>query len=116
MGAKATQRLFLDTEKTNSGDLDITDANLLAMNMVFKYGFGRRLGSMCLFEEEVDFLRAEGRADPLVNMNPIVSSIGLVDVADYLAAAEAKAYYGLVTNYRCLEALSTALEKNRIYP
>merc|ERR1711964_774894 len=42
--------------------------------------------------------------------NPIVSSIGLADVADYLAAAEAKAYYGLVTNYRCLETISTALE------
>jgi cell division protease FtsH len=112
LATKAVQRLFQDTESdTNHDDPDITDSNLLAMNMVFKYGFGRRLGSLCLFEEEIDFLKTEGHVDPLISMNPIVSSIGLVDVADYLAAAEAKAYYGLITNYRCLEALSTTLEE-----
>merc|ERR1711959_871331 len=87
------------------------------MNMVFKYGLdssfvfqGHRLSILCLFEEEIDFLQTEGQSNPLISMNPVISSIGLVDVADYLAAAEAKAYYGLTTNYRCLEALSVALE------
>merc|ERR1712113_1121262 len=54
--------------------------------------------------------RTDEQVDPLVGIDPITTGIGASDMEDIFAAAESKAYYGLVNNYRCLEALSSLLD------
>merc|ERR1712007_219608 len=80
--------------------------------MVFKHGFGRRVGPIDLFQDEVDYLRTKEVYDQIVGIDSLTAAVGASDIADILAAAEAKAYYGLSINYQSLEALSSKLDQN----
>merc|ERR1711881_717005 len=80
--------------------------------MVFKHGFGRRVGPVDLIQDEVDYLRTDEVYDQIVGIDPLTTAIGASDVADLLAAAEAKAHYGLAINYQSLEAISSKLDRN----
>merc|ERR1712190_145517 len=92
------------------GDTDSITASFLVRDMVFKFGFGKRIGPSTFTQEQPDYLRTEEQVDPLVGIDPITTGIGAADMEDIFAAAESKAYYGLVNNYRGLEALSSLLD------
>merc|ERR1711920_435845 len=92
------------------GNIDSTTASFLVRDMVFKFGFGKRIGPSTFIREQPDYLRTEEQVDALVGIDPITTGIGAADMEDIFAAAESKAYYGLVNNYRGLEALSSLLD------
>merc|ERR1711920_925569 len=92
------------------GDIDSITASFLVRDMVFKFGFGKRIGPSTFIQEQPDYLRTKEQVDLLVGIDPITTGIGAADMEDIFAAAESKAYYGLVNNYRCLEALSSLLD------
>merc|ERR1712039_322201 len=92
------------------GDTDSTTASFLVRDMVFKFGFGKRIGPRTFIQQQPDYLRTEEQVDPLIGIDPITTGIGAADMEDIFAAAESKAYYGLVNNYRGLEALSSLLD------
>jgi cell division protease FtsH len=110
-GHVAEKLIMGSSERTSLNEADLTSANLLARDMVFKFGLGRRVGGVSLVHEEIDYLRNEEQSDPLIGIDPFTASIGAIDVADLLAAAEAKAHYGIVANYRCVEALSSLIDR-----
>jgi cell division protease FtsH len=110
-GHVAEKLIMGSSNITSLSEADLTSANLLARDMVFKFGLGRRVGGVSLVHEEIDYLRNEEQIDPLTGIDPFTASIGAIDVADLLAAAEAKAHYGITTNYRCVEALSSLIDR-----
>merc|ERR1712187_535330 len=92
------------------GNIDSITASFLVRDMVFKFGFGKRIGPSTFTREQPDYLRTEEQVNPLIGIDPITASTGAADMEDIFAAAESKAYYGLVNNYRGLEALSSLLD------
>jgi cell division protease FtsH len=112
LAGRAAENLIFGTRGISSvGEDDITSAYFLARDMVFKYGFGRRIGPIDLIEDEVDYLRTEEVFDQIVGIDPLTAALGAHDIADLLAAAEAKAYYGISVNYQSIEALSSVLDQ-----
>jgi cell division protease FtsH len=111
MAGRAAERIVFGSKSTSAlADADITSAYYLARDMVFKHGYGRRVGPINLAQHEVDYLRDDYHTDPISGIDPFTSSLGAADIGDLLAAAESKAYYGLATNYRSIEALSSLLD------
>jgi cell division protease FtsH len=112
LAGRAAENLVFGSNGLNIlGEEDMKSAYFLARDMVFKYGFGRRMGPIDLIQDEVDFLRTEETFDQMVGVDPLTAAIGAADIADLLAAAEAKAHYGLAVNYQSMEALSSLLDR-----
>jgi cell division protease FtsH len=110
-GRAAENLVFGSSGISSLGEDDMISAYFLARDMVFKHGFGKRVGPIDLVQDEIDYLRTEEVFDQIVDVDPLTAAIGASDIADLLAAAEAKAYYGLSINYRSLEALSSKLDQ-----
>jgi len=110
MAGRAAEKLVLGPKIISIlAENDLTSAYFLARDMVFKYGFGRRIGSINLIQFKVDYLR-NNNINPLAGIDPFTASLGAADIVDILTAAEAKAFYGLTKNYQSLEALSSLLD------
>merc|ERR1740138_1186815 len=111
-GKAAENLLFGSCGISSLGEDDMISAYFIARDMVFKHGFGRRVGPIDLIQDEVDYLRTKEVFDQIVGIDSLTAAVGASDIADILAAAEAKAYYGLAINYQSLEALSSKLDQN----
>jgi len=112
-GRAAENLIFGAYGISGMGESDMTFAYFLARDMVFKHGFGRRVGPINLIKDEVDYLNTDENYDQIVGVDQLTTTLGAYDIADLLAAAEAKAYYGLSINYQSIEALSSVLDQKR---
>lgn len=114
MAGRCAEQLVLGEANlsTNSG-ADLVFANGIAREMVYRCGFGRRLGPVALQDDDANFLK-HGSTRPVANISTELALVAFEDVSDILDAAEAKAYWGLVKNYDALTALMQALVEKEI--
>ncbi|KDD77104.1 AAA+ ATPase [Helicosporidium sp. ATCC 50920] len=104
LAGRCAQRLALGDAHVNStGAAELYYANYVAREMVFRCGFGRRLGPVALQAQNADMLNS--RAMPIADLSTELAMVAQRDVQEILEAAEAKAYYGLVANYEALKNL-----------
>ena len=90
MAGRCAERLVFGPEYVSTmGTADVYQANVTARDMVYKYGFGRRVGPLSLVDETTDFLKA-GNTDLITDVTPDIAKIAAADIGDILAAAEAK--------------------------
>ncbi|KAL6745073.1 P-loop containing nucleoside triphosphate hydrolase protein, partial [Haematococcus lacustris] len=101
---------------------DMHHVNMIAREMVFSMGMGRRTGPMDMMYTHIpnDMCGAmvkdrgtEANTDLLYYDATYASTeqgrVAMLDVLEVLESAEAKAYYGLATNWKGLQALTNAL-------
>ncbi|KFM27035.1 ATP-dependent zinc metalloprotease FTSH 1, chloroplastic [Auxenochlorella protothecoides] len=105
LAGRCAEMLVLgEANYTSSAGEDLTLANYIAREMVYHSGFGARMGPVALQDDDENFLMRE-KSEPVSNISTELSLVAYQDVKDILAAAEAKAYYGIVKNYAAFEAL-----------
>lgn len=98
---------------SEAGISDLESVNFIAREMVYKYGFNKRLGPVSLMEDQERFLNEEAGTD-MADMGQELASIALTEIEELVEAAEAKAIYGLSLNYKCLQALTERLIKDQV--
>lgn len=115
MAGRCAERLLFGPEYVSTaGVADFEMANVIAREMVYKYGFGRRVGPLSLMDTTESYL-GRRKTSAVANISVETARVAMQDVSDLLDAAEAKAYYGLVSNYVTLEALvGTLMETNTL--
>lgn len=106
MAGRCAERLILgDSYISTAGASDINQANYIAREMIYRCGFSKRLGPISLMDND-DYLMAEAhKTRPVANISTAMARIAFDECREILDAAEAKAYYGLATNFPALEAL-----------
>ncbi|KAK9821723.1 hypothetical protein WJX81_004862 [Elliptochloris bilobata] len=105
LAGRCAERMVLgESRVSTAGARDLDAANNVAREMVYRCGFSRRLGPVALMGSDQRFLH-DARTRGVSNISTELARIALADVRDLVEGAEAKAYYGLVINYRALEAL-----------
>ena len=112
-GRCAEQLVLGEAHLSTAGGADLVFANNVAREMVYRCGFGRRLGPVALQDDDANFLKREATR-PVANISTELAMVACEDVADILDAAEAKAYWGLVKNYDALGALAQALVEREV--
>eukprot|EP00746_Dinoflagellata_sp_MGD_P157773 gnl/MRDRNA2_/MRDRNA2_86312_c0_seq1.p1 gnl/MRDRNA2_/MRDRNA2_86312_c0~~gnl/MRDRNA2_/MRDRNA2_86312_c0_seq1.p1 ORF type:complete len:944 (+),score=74.05 gnl/MRDRNA2_/MRDRNA2_86312_c0_seq1:51-2882(+) len=108
-GQMAEKLVFGHEGESRLREADHTAAEAVAEDIVFKHGLGRRLGPVNLTTSGSDYLRSDDRIELSENIDPIMIQLGLADIANLLASARAKAYFGLVSNYSSLKKVSSHL-------
>lgn len=113
MAGRCAERLILGEDNiSTAGGTDIESANNIAREMVYRCGFGKRIGPLSFMDSAPQKFLKNGGIDSTQPTIPISKSMGLLalqDMEDMMEAAECKAYYGLVSNYKALQALTEAL-------
>lgn len=105
LAGRCAERLVFGPEYVSTaGVSDFEQANIIAREMVYKYGFGRRVGPLSLMDTTESYL-GKRRTSAVANISVETARVAMQDVADLMDAAEAKAYYGLATNYKTLQTL-----------
>ncbi|CAG9461153.1 unnamed protein product [Pedinophyceae sp. YPF-701] len=108
LAGRCAERLLLgDDFMSLRGGGDVEKANIVAREMVFRYGFNKRLGPMILMDNEERYL-ANDVSRAVLPVSAALARAGLQDITETMEGAEAKALYGLCTNWKALEALVTA--------
>ncbi|KAI7835886.1 hypothetical protein COHA_010231 [Chlorella ohadii] len=108
MAGRCAERLVLgEGNVSTAGSSDLATANRIAREMIFRCGFSKRLGPVSLMTNEETYLKSAGRA--VANISTELAVIAYEEVEELVEAAEAKAYYGLATNYNALTALAKEL-------
>lgn len=103
-GRVAEQAVMGAANMTTAGANDLRSANALAREMIFRCGWSKRLGPINITDESIDYLAAS-TTRKMANMSPAMASAALTEIEAILAAAEAKAFFGLVANWEVLQAL-----------
>mmetsp|Transcript_12892 Transcript_12892/g.38943 ORF Transcript_12892/g.38943 Transcript_12892/m.38943 type:complete len:1018 (-) Transcript_12892:2774-5827(-) len=119
LAGRCAERLLLgDAHMTQSGAIDLDDANYLARRMVYTLGWSQKLGPICLTDSRKkgvygDTLRRYGEESlgQVADISPELAMTAMGECEDLLLAAEAKAFYGLGRNWDALTALVLALEE-----
>ena len=97
---------------TSAGGNDLRSANELAREMIFKCGWSKRLGPMSIMDDEVDYL-SRGTPQLMANIGPQTAATAIVEIEELLAAAEAKAFFGLVQNWEVLrDMIESIMERD----
>ncbi|PSC74371.1 ATP-dependent zinc metalloprotease chloroplastic [Micractinium conductrix] len=108
MAGRCAERLVLgEANVSTAGAADLEGANHIAREMVFRCGFSKRLGPVSLMDNEETYLGNQGRT--IADLSTELAMIAYEEVEELVEAAEAKAYYGLATNYAALAALANTL-------
>ncbi len=107
-GRCAEQLVLGEANVSTAGAADLELANAVAREMVYRCGFGRRTGPVALMDNEEVYLN-KSRTRRISDISTEMAKIAYTDVKELLEGAEAKAYWALVKNYKCLQALSRAL-------
>ena len=64
-----------------AGMSDLESVNFMAREMVYKYGFNRRLGPVSLMEDQERFLNEEAGTD-MANIGQELASIALTEIEE----------------------------------
>ena len=96
---------------------DIRMANVIARQMVLRMGFNKRVGPVSLMSVN-DSIRGRELSEetldtPIADMSPEMAELVTNEIKDLIDAAQAKAYYGIIKNYKGLCRLSRALQVKR---
>ena len=111
LGGRCAERLLLgDANVSTAGASDMELANSVAREMVYRCGFGRRMGPVALMDNEEVYLNRK-RTRRVADISTEMAKIAYADVSELLEAAEAKAYWGLAVNYEALQVLAEELAK-----
>jgi cell division protease FtsH len=102
-GRVAETALFGAANITVAGSADVMHANLIAREMVFKCGWSERLGPINIVDSNLG-MASYGEA-PVGDMSAAMATEGLKEIQNILASCEAKAYFGLVCNWKLLESM-----------
>eukprot|EP00951_Prasinocladus_malaysianus_P034239 scaffold344091_cov43-Prasinocladus_malaysianus.AAC.1 len=79
-------------------------ANEIGREMIFRMGFSRRLGPVMLMDDTEVFLNTH-EPRQIAQISVEMARVAREEINDLMDGAETKAYYGLVKNYKALEAL-----------
>lgn len=96
---------------TSAGSTDLMHANEVARTLIFSCGLSPVIGPVSISTTNVG-MREFDSTGKLGDMTPEMASLGLREMQRVLKAAEAKAYFGLVTNWELLEAMVEHLITN----
>jgi cell division protease FtsH len=105
MAGRCAEQLVLgEGHVSTAGASDIDSANNIAREMVYRCGFSKRLGPVALMDDEEVYINRD-RTRAVANIGTELAQIAMLEVEELLEGAEAKAYYGLASNYKALQAL-----------
>lgn len=109
LAGRCAERLSLgEANVSTAGSVDLKAANAIGREMVYRCGFGRRTGPVALMDREEVYLNTR-RTRQVADISTEMAKIAYADVEELLEAAEAKAYWGLASNYEALKALAERL-------
>eukprot|EP00891_Asterochloris_glomerata_P002381 jgi/Astpho2/2381/Aster-05640 len=107
-GRCAERLVFGEDRVSTSGSDDVLDANYLAREMVYRFGFNKRLGPVALMDDDESYINHDGTA-AIASIGSELSQIAVADVEELVEGAEAKACWGLKTNWQALQAVTELL-------
>jgi len=113
LAGRAAEKLILGEDLVSTAaTTHLADANLIARQMVMRFGFSERIGPVSLMggHDEV-YLRTDRAQVAVADISPETAEVVLEEVIALIEAAEAKAMYGLKENRELLIALSERLKK-----
>ncbi|KAG1670583.1 hypothetical protein FOA52_012156 [Chlamydomonas sp. UWO 241] len=124
LGGACAEKLVMGQEGVTSlGAADTFQANVIAREMILSMGMGAIMGPVDLMHTTAasadsgvmtrtvdDTAPPDGYDFHATDMSTEQARIGMAEIISLLEAGEAKAYYGLATNWRPLLALADALE------
>ncbi|KAK3256446.1 ATP-dependent zinc metalloprotease FTSH 1, chloroplastic [Cymbomonas tetramitiformis] len=117
LGGRCAEKLIMgDGGITTASAANLSDVNLIARQMVMRFGFNRSLGPVSLMSgNDQVFLSSDRESVAVADMSPEESDWVLQEVIHVVAQAEAKALYGLANNMAALEAIvEEGLEKHEL--
>ncbi|GAB4815168.1 hypothetical protein N2152v2_002214 [Parachlorella kessleri] len=115
LAGRCAEKLVLgEAHVSTAGAKDLEQANVIAREMVYRCGFSKRLGPVSLMDNEEVYIN-KLNSSPVADISTELAKIAYADVEELVEGAEAKAYYGLASNYRPLQALvETLLERETL--
>ena len=110
LAGRCAERLLLgDANISTAGASDLNTANAVAKEMIYRCGFSKHLGPVALIDAEDDYIANTFETSTVGNVSTDIARLAFEECRSLLDAAEAKAYYGLATNFPALEALIEVL-------
>ena len=110
-GRVAETAVFGAANISSAGAADIMHANHIAREMIFKCGWSDTIGPVSIMDDNRTLRSA---AETLVgDMSPQMAVTGMHEIQRLLAACEAKAYFGIVCNWRLLQAMADHILTNK---
>jgi len=115
LAGRCAERLLLgDANISTAGAADLNQANAVAKEMIYRCGFSKQLGPVALMDSEDTYVAEQHRTSAIGNISTDIARIAFDECRQLLDAAEAKAYYGLATNFKVLEALIELLLRKEV--
>lgn len=109
LAGRCAEKLVMgEANMSTAGGADLEHANNIAREMVYRCGFSRRLGPVAMMDTEEVYINKE-RSRSVANISTPLARIAMEECTALLEGAEAKAYYGLASNYAALEKLVDVL-------
>lgn len=91
------------------GSADIMLAHSMVRVMLFSTGWSEMLGPVTIMDTN-EGMSSSVTQGMLADMTPAMAAGGYAEFETRIRAAEAKAYFGIVTNWGLLQALTEALQ------
>lgn len=113
---RCAEKLVLGDEYvTGSSAHHLHDAQLIARQMVMRYGYSEKIGPVSLMSgAEAVYLKSEKAEVAVATMSPQSAALVQDEVLAIMQAAEAKAMYGLAKNVDALKEIETRLLDNQV--
>ena len=96
---------------------DLKAANIVARQMVLRMGFNKRVGPVSMMTSRPSLrgkeLSVEALDTAITDMSPEMGALVAAEVQQLIDAAQAKAYYGIIKNYKAMCRLAKALQVKR---